>query len=233
MSAKENLENIRQRVEKAARSVGRNPSEIRIIGAVKGQPLPLIFEALAAGLSDLGENRIQEAQARADEIKARFPKVAWHMIGHLQTNKVRQAIDIFDIIHSIDSEHLAREIEQKAGAKGKIVPVLIEVKTSEEATKYGIAVEAAADFVKMVSGLDHLRVQGLMTVAPLEEDPGKTRPYFFRLRKLSEDLKKMNLPRVEMKYLSMGMSDDFEVAVEEGANILRIGRAIFGIGKRR
>ncbi len=228
VSVKENLENVRKRIEKAAASVGRDPREIKIIGAAKNQPAGLVMQALEAGLTDIGENRVQEARTRCEEIRSKYPNTILHMIGHLQRNKVRHALDIFDIIQSVDSERLALEIEERAKAKNRVIPILIEVKTSEEATKYGVPVESTIDFLKKITELKHLKVQGLMTIAPLEDNPEKARPYFAKLKMLSEEIKKLNLPNVEMKYLSMGMTDDFEVAIREGSNMVRIGRAIFG-----
>ncbi|MFH1347643.1 MAG: YggS family pyridoxal phosphate-dependent enzyme [Candidatus Margulisiibacteriota bacterium] len=230
MSIKENLQTIRSQIAKAAASIGRDPNEITIIGAVKNQPTEKIIEALEAGLTDIGENKVQEAKVRYEEIKSKFPNVTWHMIGHLQRNKVRQALDVFDIIHSLDSERLAREISEKgrgAGDGGRI-SVLVEVNTSGEETKYGIPADSTIDFLKKLSKFGNIKVQGLMTIAPLIDDPEKVRPYFKKLKDLSENIKKLNLPNIEMKYLSMGMTDDFSVAIQEGSNMVRIGRAIFG-----
>jgi pyridoxal phosphate enzyme (YggS family) len=225
MSVKENLEVVRRRVVCAAESVGRDPREIKIIGAIKNQPVESITQALEAGLTDIGENKVQQARDKFDLIKGKFPNVVWHMIGHLQRNKVRHALDIFDIIHSIDSERLAREIEAKAS---KEVPILIEVNTSKETTKYGVPADSAIDLLKKIVELKHLKIQGLMTMAPLTDDPEEARPYFRRLKQLFDEIKALNLPNVEMKYLSMGMTDDFPVAIQEGSNMVRIGRAIFG-----
>ncbi len=228
MSVRENLISVRERIKKAAASVGRDPLGIKLVGAIKNIATELVVQALEAGLTDIGENRVQEAEARRPEIKAKFPDVTWHMIGHLQRNKVRQALDIFDIIQSVDSERLAREINERARAQNKKVPILIEINTSAEATKYGVPVETVLDLLKIMSDFDNIRVSGLMTIGPLVDNPEKARPSFARLRELSEEIKKLNLPNVEMKYLSMGMTDDFEVAIQEGSNMLRIGRAIFG-----
>jgi pyridoxal phosphate enzyme (YggS family) len=229
MSILGNLESVRRRIEKAASSVGRDPQEIKLIVAVKNIPTELVLQALEAGITDIGENKVQEAKTRYEEVKAKFPNVSWHMIGHLQRNKVRHALDIFDIIQSVDSERLAREIQAKARAQ--VVPILIEVNTSGEEAKYGVPVEPTIDLLKTISVLNSVRVQGLMTIAPLVENPENARPYFSRLKKLSEEIKKLNLPNVDMNYLSMGMTDDFEAAIQEGSNMVRIGRAIFG--KRR
>jgi len=228
VSVKENLLSVRGRIEKSAASIGRDPSGIKLIGAVKNVPLELVVQALEAGLGDIGENKVQEAKARQEEIKARFPDVTWHMIGHLQRNKVRQALGIFDIIQSVDSERLAREISERARGTGRRVRVLIEVNTSAEAAKYGIPVDLTIELLKNASNFGNINVEGLMTIAPLADDPEKARPYFVKLRELSEEIKKLNLQNVEMKYLSMGMTDDFEVAIQEGSNMVRIGRAIFG-----
>lgn len=217
VSIKENLEAVYERIEKAAGSVGRNLRDITLIAAIKSVPLDLVFEALEAGVKNVGENRVQEAAARHREIKSRFPEVSLHMIGHLQRNKVRQALDIFDIIQSVDSGRLARELSK--------VPILIEVNTSGEAAKYGVSPDAAVELLRTLSGLGNIKIKGLMTLAPLTGDP---RPSFFRLRKLSEEIMKLGLPNIEMSCLSMGMTDDFEAAIQEGSNMVRIGRAIFG-----
>jgi PLP dependent protein len=221
VSIKENIDLIRRRIEAAARRAGRDPAEIRLVAVIKQVPTAHIFEALAAGLTDLGENRIQEAEARNQEIRAKYPAANFHLIGHLQRNKVRQALDMFAIIQSLDSERLAREIDRCAV---KPVPVLIEVNTSGETSKFGIEPNLAVELVRVASSLEKIKIQGLMTIGPLAGDP---RPCFRSLRELSEKIAGLGLPGVEMKYLSMGMSGDYETAVEEGGNLLRIGRGIF------
>lgn len=223
---KANLESVLQRISRAAFSAGKNPQEIKLVAVTKNVPVDIIEQAIQAGITDIGENRVQEAEPKIDILKAKYPNVTWHMVGHLQRNKVRQALDYFDIIQSVDSVRLAREIQAKAEAK--VVPVLVEINTSGEETKYGIPVNSIVDFLKTVLSFNNLSVQGLMTIAPLVDDPQKARPYFRKLKTLSEEIKKLNLPNVEMKYLSMGMTDDFEVAIEEGSNMVRLGRAIFG-----
>ena len=212
---------IRQRVNAAARRAGRDPAAIKLVAVIKQVPTAHIFEAIAAGLADLGENRIQEAEARNREIKAKYPAVKFHLIGHLQRNKVRQALDMFAIIQSLDSERLAREIDRCAA---KPVPVLIEVNTSGETSKFGIEPNLAVELVRVASSLENIKIQGLMTIGPLAGDP---RLCFRSLRELSERIAALGLPGVGMKYLSMGMTEDFETAVEEGGNLLRIGRGIF------
>jgi pyridoxal phosphate enzyme (YggS family) len=227
---KANLESVLQRISKAASSVGRDGKEIRLLAVTKNVPVEIIEQTIKAGVTDIGENRVQEAGPKIKALKEKYPRVIWHMVGHLQRNKVRQALDIFDIIQSVDSERLAREIHAKAEAKSQAgkIPVLVEINTSGEETKYGIPVNSTIDFLKIVSSFNNLSVQGLMTIVPLADDPQKARPYFRKLKVLSEEIKKLNLPNVEMNYLSMGMTDDFEVAIQEGSNMVRIGRAIFG-----
>lgn len=228
MSIQESLEIIRQRIKKSAQSVGRDPEDIKLIVVTKTVPAEKIEEAIQAGITDIGENKVQEAQAKAEV----FSGVTRHMIGHLQRNKVRQALGIFDIIQSVDSERLAKAIEDQAprqsSGQAKVVPILIEVKTSDEAAKYGVPADATIEFVKKIAGLKHLKIQGLMTMAPWFDDPEKARPYFKTLRELRDKIVELKIPNVEMKYLSMGMTDDFGVAIQEGSNMVRIGRAIFG-----
>lgn len=225
MSIRENLEIIRKKIEYAARSAGGDPGEIKLIAVTKTVSAEKIEEAIQAGITDLGENRIQEAIPKIEALREKYPDVKWHMIGHLQRNKVRQALGIFDIIQSVDSERLAKAIEDQAKAR---VPILIEVKTSDEAAKYGVPADATIEFLKKIAGLKHLNIQGLMTMAPWFDDPEKARPYFKTLRELRDKIVELKIPNVEMKYLSMGMTDDFETAIQEGSNMVRIGRAIFG-----
>ena len=232
MSIKENLKSVRERIEKIALATGRTPQEIKLVAVIKNIPTELVFQALGAGVTDLGENRIQEAQARYRLIREKFPGVAYHMIGHLQRNKVGQALDMFDIIQSVDSVRLLEEINKRAQPDGgqatKFVPILIEVNTSGETSKFGIEPEKTIELVRLASTFDKIKVRGLMAVGPLVADPDKIRPSFRKLRDLRDQIAAQGFPGVEMEWLSMGMSDDFEVAVEEGSNMLRIGRVIFG-----
>ena len=218
MSIKDNIENIRRRLG----------PKVTLVAVIKNVPLDKVFAALEAGVTDLGESRVQEAAERFRVIKEKFPHVRYHLVGHLQRNKVGQALDIFDIIQSVDSERLARAISAKAKA-GK-TPVLIEVNTSGEPGKYGAAAEAAVEFVKKLAGFNNLEINGLMTIAPPAADPQTVRPCFAKLKKISDEITALDLPNVKMRFLSMGMSADYEIAVEEGANLVRIGRAIFGGG---
>jgi len=228
MTIADNLRTVRSRIERAARLSGREPEDIKLVAATKDVPAGLIKEAIDAGLTDIGENRVQEAKQKFDALKGR--PVTWHMIGHLQTNKVKAALDIFSVIQSVDSERLADEISQRAQ---KCVEVFIEVNTSGEESKFGIAPEKAAMLAEHISGLKNLKLTGLMTVGPLADDKTAVRTSFRLLKNLFGQIKVLNFPSVELKYLSMGMSQDFETAIEEGSNLIRIGRAIFGIEHQR
>jgi len=224
MTIAENLRTVRSRIEQAAKRSGRNPGDIKLVAATKDVPAGLIKEAVNAGLTDIGENRVQEAKQKFGALMDQ--PVTWHMIGHLQTNKVKAALEIFSVIQSVDSERLADEISQRAQ---KIVDVFIEINTSGEEGKFGIAPEKAARLAEHISGLKNLNLTGLMTVGPLAGDEKSVRTSFRLLKSLFEEIKGLNLSGGELKYLSMGMSQDFETAIEEGSNLVRIGRAIFGI----
>lgn len=223
MSIQENLKAIRNRIETAARSVGKSPQDVKLVAVIKNVPIDLIVQAIEAGVIEIGENRVQEAVERDKLLREKFPQLTIHMIGHLQTNKVRQSLDSFDIIQSVDSERLAAEIDRRAV---KPVPILIEVNTSGEASKNGIEPDKAIELVATVSKFKKIKVQGLMTIGPLTDDQEKTRSAFRRLKGLGDEVRGM-VDGVEMKYLSMGMTDDFEIAIEEGSNLVRIGRGIF------
>lgn len=212
MSIVSNLESIKKIVGPTA----------TLVAVTKGVPVDKIEEAIQAGVTDIGENRVQEAAPKIAYLKPKYPQVRFHFIGHLQTNKVRQALDLFDIIQSLDSERLARELSARAA---RHIPVLVEVNTAAEQLKFGVPVEQTLAFVQSVARLPNLRVEGLMTIAPLASDP---RPSFKKLKILRDQILKLNLPTVAMKYLSMGMSDDYQVALQEGANMIRLGRIIFG-----
>ncbi|MEE9315683.1 MAG: YggS family pyridoxal phosphate-dependent enzyme, partial [bacterium] len=182
-------------------------------------------EAIAAGVNIIGESRVREAKEKYEKVESR---VVWHLVGHLQRNKAKDAVKIFDLIHSVDSTKLAKEIDKQARKVGKIQKILIEVNVSGEESKYGLSPEGVIPFLQEVSGLPNIKVEGLMTMAPLYENPEDCRPCFKKLKELVEEVKTENIKNVEMTYLSMGMSNDFEVAIEEGSNMVRIGRAIFG-----
>jgi len=219
LGIKENLDNLRKRVENAAKKAGRNPDEIKIVAASKEVPAEKILEAIECGISIIGENRVQEAYEKYNKIGH---LAEWHMIGHLQRNKVKKALLIFDCIQSVDSERLAQEISKRAT---KPVDIFIEVNTSLEETKYGVLPEDVIDFINKIRSLERLRIKGLMTIGPLKGDP---RPCFRKLRELRDKIMEQGFENVDIQYLSMGMTDDFEIAIEEGSNMIRIGRAIFG-----
>lgn len=222
---KNNLEIINEKIKKAALKVERNPEEIKLVAVTKTATIEQIEEAIKAGVKIIGENKVQEAKEKYQIITA---DIEWHLVGHLQTNKVKYAVEIFDCIHSVDSIKLAEEIDKRSLQFGKTTNVLVEVNVSGEETKYGIKPEEVVLFLKNISEFTGIRVRGLMTIAPIAEDKEEVRPYFRRLRELSKEIKSKNIKNVKMDYLSMGMSEDFEIAIEEGANMVRIGRGIFG-----
>jgi pyridoxal phosphate enzyme (YggS family) len=211
------LDGVRRRIAAACEKSGRPPDDVTLIAVTKGFPAQTARDAVAAGITDLGENRVQEAQAKRPELADLPPGVVWHMIGHLQTNKVKAALDLFDIIHSVDSLHLAEAISKRAE---RPVPVFIEVNVAGESSKYGITITALPDHFQSISRLANVDVRGLMTVAPIATSPEDVRPVFRGLREAAVTL--------GLQGLSMGMTDDFEVAIEEGATHVRIGRALFG-----
>jgi len=225
MSIKENLEKIKQQIRAKSELVGRDPQEITLVAVAKTVEVDRIEEAIASGVTIVGESRVQEANEKYRKVGN---KVIWHLVGHLQRNKAKDAVKIFDLIHSVDSVKLANEIDKQARNGGKIQKILIEVNVSGEESKYGLSPEELIPFLKEISELANIRVKGLMTMAPLYENPDYSRPHFRKLRELMEKVKAQNIINVEMKYLSMGMTNDFEVAIEEGSNMVRIGRAIFG-----
>jgi pyridoxal phosphate enzyme (YggS family) len=216
-SLRRNLDAVRDRIARAAGRAGRKPDDILLIGVSKTVPAERVRLGVEAGLAALGENRVQEAR---DKIKILGRPVPWHLIGHLQTNKVRDALELFDLIHSLDRLELAREIDRRAGDPGRIVETLLEVNVAEEPSKSGFAPDAVERALETIAGLSHLRVRGLMAIPPIVERPEDARPWFQALRRLAE---RHGLPQ-----LSMGMSADFEVAIEEGATMVRVGTAIFG-----
>ena len=222
---KNNLEIINKKIKKAALKVNRNPKEIKLVAVTKTATTEQIEEAINAGVKIIGENRVQDAKKKYQIFTA---DVEWHLIGHLQTNKVKYAVEIFNCIQSIDSIKLAQEIDKRSLQFGKIMDVLVEVNVSGEETKYGIKSEEAEAFLKEISEFPRIRIRGLMTIAPIVENKEEVRPYFRKLRELSKKIKSKNIENIKMDYLSMGMTEDFEIAIEEGANMVRIGRGIFG-----
>ena len=222
---KNNLEIINEKIKKAALKANRNPEEIKLVAVTKTATIEQIKEAINGGVKIIGENKVQEAKEKYQILTA---NIEWHLVGHLQTNKAKYALKIFDCIHSVDSIKLAKEIDKRSMQFGKKTNVLVEVNVSGEETKYGIKPEEVESFLKEMSEFSGIRTRGLMTIAPIVEDKEEVRSYFRKLREISKEIKSKNIKNVKMEYLSMGMTEDFEVAIEEGANMVRIGRGIFG-----
>ncbi|HOG12965.1 MAG TPA: YggS family pyridoxal phosphate-dependent enzyme [Smithellaceae bacterium] len=222
---KTNILNICERIAAAAIRAGRDPAGIRLMAVSKTVEPERIRQALDAGITLLGENYVQEAR---EKIPVVGRPAVWHMIGHLQTNKVKYVVNLFDWIHSVDRLELARELDKRAGQRSRRLNVLIEVNVSGEASKNGAAPGQVLELVRQISILPNVSVRGLMTMPPYSDDPENSRPCFIVLRQLRDEIVSAALPGISMDELSMGMTDDFEVAIEEGATIIRVGRAIFG-----
>ncbi len=201
------------------------PKGVHLVGAAKTRTPEEIDEAVAAGLQIIGENYVQEAEKA---FKVVGNRAKWHMIGHLQRNKAKKAVKVFDMIETVDTMKLAREIDKCCGKIGKIMPVLIEINSGEETQKAGVLPDEAIALIKEMSTLEYIKIMGLMTMGPFTGDPEEARPFFVKTKEIFQKLKEMNLPNVEMRYLSMGMSNSYRVALEEGANMVRIGTKIFG-----
>jgi hypothetical protein len=221
----ENLARVRERIETAALRCGRDLLKVRLVAVIKTVEAERVRQAISAGVKILGENYVQEAQKK---IEILGHNVAWHFIGHLQTNKAKAAVHLFDLIHSVDSLNLAKELNKQAQQQGKVLPVLLQVNLSGETTKFGAREKEIFQVIEELSAMEGLLVKGLMTMPPYFEDPEASRPYYVELRKLGERLAQQKLSRISIEELSMGMSNDFEVAIEEGATLVRVGTAIFG-----
>ena len=213
---------IKQNVD---RILSELPDGVQLVAAAKTRTPEEILEAVEAGVKILGENYVQEAE-RAYEAVGN--KAKWHFIGHLQKNKVKKAVKLFDMIETIDSLELAREIDKRCAQIGKVMPVLIEINSGREEQKSGVFPEEAEQLVREISGLNNIRVMGLMTMGPRFGNPEDSRPYFVETKRMFDKIKKLNLPDIQMRYLSMGMTNSYKIALEEGANIVRIGSKIFG-----
>lgn len=222
---RERLEEVRRNIEEACARSGRNPDDVTLIAVSKTKPESMILEALACGQYVFGENKVQELCRKQQALPDRCQ---WHMIGHLQRNKVRELIGRTALIHSLDSMRLAEKIEEEAARRGVVVPVLAEINVAQEESKYGISCEDAELFVREAAQLPHVRVSGLMTVAPDVEEAEENRPVFQKLHDLFIDMQCKNIDNVDMQILSMGMTNDYVVAVEEGATMVRVGTGIFG-----
>lgn len=222
---KENLEKVHENIKKACEKAGRDPKEVTLISVSKTKPVPMLEEAYAAGSRDFGENKVQE-------IIDKYPQLAsdirWHMIGHLQRNKVKYIIDKTALIHSVDSLRLAQEISNQAGKRQLEIDILIEVNIAGEESKFGIPYEETVSLIEEISVLPHIHIIGLMTIAPFVTNPEDNRKYFRKIRELSVDIKQKNIDNVTMSVLSMGMTGDYMVAIEEGATMVRVGTGIFG-----
>lgn len=221
----DNYRNIKEQVIQTAIQAGRNPDDITLIAVSKTKPLSDIEELVAIGVEDFGENKVQELCDKYENVSK---PVRFHQIGHLQTNKVKYVVDKAYMIHSLDSLKLANEIEKEAKKKNVIAQVLIEVNVAEEESKFGLKTEEVIPFLESIKHMEHIHVNGLMTIAPFVENPEDNRKYFRALKQLSLDIICKNIDNIDMNVLSMGMTNDYKVAIEEGATMVRVGTAIFG-----
>ena len=222
---KKNLETVRGQISEAAQTVGRDGDDVILVAVSKTRTPEEINIAIDAGTTDIGENKVQEIMDKYDDVKP----VRWHMIGHLQTNKVKYIIDKVDMIHSVDSIKLAKEIDKRAKAHGKTMDILVQINPAEEESKFGVTIEGAGDLVReILENCENIRIRGLMSVAPIAEDPRDVKPLFDGVKAKYDELAQIDDPKLDFKYLSMGMSHDFAVAIEAGSNLVRVGSAIFG-----
>ena len=222
-TVRENLLKVKDRIAQAAGRVGKNPEDVKLVLVTKTIGLEQIREAIAAGVTTFGENYVQEARTKIEALGS--TNTEWHFIGHLQTNKAKYAVRLFNLIHSVDSIKLARELDRRSALEGRVVDCLIEVNLAGESSKFGADKNEVVDLAAEMTSLQHLSLRGLMTMPPYSEDPESSRPYFIALRTLKDQLERH---QISLPELSMGMSADFEVAIDEGATMVRVGRAIFG-----
>ena len=221
----ENLQAVEKRVQEACIRANRAREEVTLIAVSKTKPVSMLEEIYAEGVRDFGENKVQELTDKFEQLPN---DIKWHMIGHLQRNKVKYIIDKAELIHSVDSVRLAQTIEQEAAKKNVVADILIEVNVAEEDSKFGLKVEEVIPMIEEIASYPHVRIKGLMTIAPFVENPEENRPVFARLKKLSVDIANKNIDNVSVSILSMGMTNDYEVAIEEGATMVRVGTGIFG-----
>ena len=221
----DSLKKVQENINRACERAGRDPGEVTLVAVSKTKPNEVLQEAYDAGVRVFGENKVQELVGKMDSLPE---DIAWHMIGHLQRNKVKYIAGRVALIHSVDSFRLAEEINIQAKKRGIVIPVLIEVNVGEENSKFGVYVEDTIDLVRQAAELDGVSIKGLMTIAPYVVDPEENRPLFHKIRDLALDIRSENIHNVSMDILSMGMTNDYEVAVEEGATIVRVGTGIFG-----
>lgn len=226
MEISDNMARVRERIAAACRRSRRQPEEVKLVAISKTVPPDFIRQAYEAGLRDFGENRVQEAKAKRPLVSDLT--VTWHLVGHLQSNKARAARELFHWVHSVDSVRLAQKLDQATLCGGDRLAVLLEVNLAAEQTKSGVPEAEVIQLAEQVGRLETVELRGLMAIPPLVDDPEQARPYFQRLRQIAREVEARNLPNVSMRELSMGMSNDFEVAIEEGATMVRIGTAIFG-----
>ena len=222
---KDNLKEVEANIMTACEKAGRNRGDVTLIAVSKTKPVSMLEEIYAEGIRTFGENKVQELTEKYDQLPA---DIKWHMIGHLQRNKVKYIVDKVSLIHSVDSYRLAEEINIQAKKHQVTVPILIEVNVAGEDTKFGVRPEETLQLVEEIASLENVRIQGLMTIAPFVEDPEENRVHFRRLKQLSVDIDSKNIDNVHMEILSMGMTNDYMVAIEEGATMVRVGTGIFG-----
>ena len=222
---KENLNQVERKIEEACKRAGRDRNEVTLIAVSKTKPVEMLQEVYDENVRDFGENKVQEL---CDKIEVMPQDIRWHMIGHLQRNKVNYIVGKVELIHSVDSYRLAEEINIQAKKKNIIVPILVEVNIAHEESKFGISEDDAIQLVKEIAELENVRIMGLMTIAPYVENPEDNRMYFRKIKELSVDIRNKNIDNVSMSVLSMGMTGDYEVAIEEGATMVRVGTGIFG-----
>lgn len=221
----ENISKVRENIVKACEKAGRNPEEVTLIAVSKTKPVSAIEEALLSGTLDYGENKVQELCDKYDVL----PKnIRWHMIGHLQRNKVKYLVGKTYLVHSVDSLRLAEQIENEFAKHNQVCDILVEVNIAQEESKFGINAKETEELIRKIAKFEHVRIKGLMTIAPYTEDPESNRDYFREIKKLSVDIRDKNIDNVSMDVLSMGMTGDYMVAVEEGATMVRVGTGIFG-----
>lgn len=221
----QNLHQVQENIKKACEKANRDPAEVTLIAVSKTKPVSMLQEAYNEGVRTFGENKVQEIMDKYGQLPQ---DIEWHMIGHLQRNKVKYIADKVTMIHSLDSLRLAETIESEASKHNRVIPVLIEVNVAMEESKFGISVDEVLPFVQELSKFPHLRVNGLMTIAPYVENPEENRQIFRKLKKLSVDIEEKNINNINMSVLSMGMTGDYQVAIEEGATMVRVGTGIFG-----
>lgn len=221
----DNLKQVEENIQKACGNAGRKRESVTLIAVSKTKPVSMLSELYDCGIRNFGENKVQELSEKTDQLPN---DIRWHMIGHLQRNKVKQVVPKVALIHSVDTYRLAEEINIQAKKINRVIPVLIEVNIAAETSKFGVSAQDARQLAEEIAKLDNLRVRGLMTIAPYTKDPEENRPYFRKIKELSVDIAKENIDNVSMGILSMGMTGDYMVAIEEGATMVRVGTGLFG-----